>query len=145
VLAVHLLPFAYKVAPVFRIPETHDVLSGLFDPRLPKSDIDLVTLALLGSQIALFVLLPLSVSRYVFLVLFAFYRLAYNIGLGYVLRRQSEERWIIKLVRKHGLMDPERRPRVERWCRKQLTAKMGKHYNFHVCLMFIFFVPRNDH
>jgi phosphatidylethanolamine N-methyltransferase len=108
------------------------VLSGLFNPRLPKSHIDLVTLALLGSQIAAFAFLPLSVSRYFFLVLFAFYRLAYNVGLGYVLRRQSEDRWIVRLVKRQGWMDAERRPRVEKWCRSQLTAKMGKNYDFDV-------------
>ena len=81
---------------MFKIPQTHDMLSSLFDPRLPKSHIDILTLSLLALQVVLFVSLPLNVSRYFFMVYFAMWRLAYNAGLGYVLRQQSETKWIVR-------------------------------------------------
>ncbi|KAK4053652.1 phosphatidylethanolamine N-methyltransferase [Microbotryomycetes sp. JL221] len=132
---------------VFPIPQTHDMLSSLFDPRLPKSHIDILTLTLLGLQVVLFISLPLHISRAFFLVYFALWRLAYNAGLGYVLRRQSEHRWIVRTVQKHGWMDKAQRPRVHKWIAGELKAKMGKDYDFeavplefNVWIMFRHFV-----
>lgn len=117
---------------MFKIPQTHDMLSSLFDPRLPKSHIDILTLSLLALQVVLFVSLPLSVSRYFFMVYFAMWRLAYNAGLGYVLRQQSETKWIVRTVVRQGWMDEERRPKVYKWITSELSAKMGKDYDFKV-------------
>ncbi|KAM0786071.1 hypothetical protein ACM66B_006882 [Microbotryomycetes sp. NB124-2] len=132
---------------VFPIPQTHDMLSSLFDPRLPKSHIDILTLALLGLQVVLFATLPVAISRWFFLVYFAMWRLAYNAGLGYVLRRQSEHRWIVRTVERKGCMDKARRPRVHNWIAGELKAKMGKDYDFeavplefNVWIMFRHFV-----
>lgn len=150
---------------VFRIPQTHNMLSSLFDPRLPKSvstssppsgrylgggpqltrrdarraplspelqHIDILTLALLALQVILFCTLPLQVSRYFFLAYFAGWRLAYNCGLGYVLKQQSEHKWIVRTVIKHGWMDAEKRPQVYQWIASELKAKMGNDYAFEV-------------
>lgn len=106
------------------------MLSSLFDPRLPKSHVDILTLALLALQVVLFALLPLHVSRYFFLVYFAVWRLAYNAGLGYVLRKQSEQKWIVRTVIKRGWMDESRQPGVRHWIERELSAKMGKDYDF---------------
>ena len=95
-------------------------------------NIDVLTLALLGLQVVLFFALPLSTSRYFFLVYFAVWRLAYNCGLGYVLRKQSETKWIVKTVLKQGWMDSKRRPAVRNWIASELKAKMGKDYEFDV-------------
>lgn len=121
---------------MFRIPQTHDVLSSLFDPRLPKSHIDILTLALLGLQVVLFVSLPLSVSRWFFALYFAMWRLAYNAGLGYALRKQSETKWIVRTVVREGWMDSVKQPKVSKWIRSELSAKMGKDYAFDVRLSF---------
>ncbi|KAK4048562.1 phosphatidylethanolamine N-methyltransferase [Microbotryomycetes sp. JL201] len=132
---------------VFPIPQTHNMLSSLFDPRLPKSHIDILTLTLLGLQVVLFATLPIHVSRWFFLVYFAMWRLAYNAGLGYILRRQSERRWIVRTVDKKGWMDKQKRPRVHNWIAGELKAKMGKDYDFeavplefNVWIMFRHFV-----
>ncbi|GAA97238.1 uncharacterized protein L969DRAFT_84335 [Mixia osmundae IAM 14324] len=115
---------------VFAVPQTHDVLSGLFDPRIPKSHVDLVILACFGAQLALFSCLPLRVSRILFLFVFFFWRLSYNVGLGYLLKRQSETRWMIKQVKLHGWFDESRRPKTRSWIKSQLVVKMGKDYDF---------------
>ncbi|KAF8694385.1 Phosphatidylethanolamine N-methyltransferase, partial [Rhizoctonia solani] len=115
---------------IFRIPTTQDVLTSLFHPLHPKSHLDLVNLALLGGQILLFALLPRVFSRALFLVYFAFWRLAYDVGLGWVLTKQSKRRWIVKQVQVRGWLDNERRPKVYEWIRNELRNKMGTDYSF---------------
>ncbi|GAA5917984.1 hypothetical protein JCM6882_004881 [Rhodosporidiobolus microsporus] len=115
---------------LFKIPQTHNMISSLFDPRFPKSNIDILTLFLLGTQIILFVVLPRPVARWFFGLYFAFWRLAYDAGLGYVLRRQSESRWIVKNVAWHGWFDSARQPTTAGWVRSELKKKMGNDYDF---------------
>lgn len=116
---------------VFRVPTTHDVLT-LFNPAYPKSHIDLLNLALLGLQIFLFLYLPKSVSRIFFLVYFTLWRAAYDVGLGWVLTKQSKKKWIVREVQRLGWLDEKRRPAVRNWIKKQLAGKMGKDYSFDV-------------
>ncbi|CAE7101401.1 unnamed protein product, partial [Rhizoctonia solani] len=115
---------------IFRIPTTQDVLTSLFHPLHPKSHLDLVNLALLGGQILLFAVLPRAFSQALFLVYFAFWRLAYDVGLGWVLTKQSKRRWIVKQVQMRGWLDQERRPKVYEWIRNELRNKMGDDYSF---------------
>ncbi|TRM63145.1 phospholipid methyltransferase-domain-containing protein [Schizophyllum amplum] len=103
---------------VFRVPTTHDVLTALFHPAYPKSHLDILNLALLGSQILFF------------LVYFAFWRGAYDAGLGWVLTKQSKKKWIVREVQRRGWLDENRRPEVRNWIRAQLAGKMGKDYSF---------------
>lgn len=117
---------------VFRVPTTHDVLT-LFNPLYPKSHIDLLNLALLGFQIVLFFLLPRSASKVFFFLYFAFWRAAYDVGLGWVLTKQSKKKWIVKEVQRLGWLDEKRCPEIRNWIRKQLAGKMGKDYSFDVC------------
>ncbi|EPQ55966.1 hypothetical protein GLOTRDRAFT_76181 [Gloeophyllum trabeum ATCC 11539] len=117
---------------VFCVPTTHDVLT-LFHPAYPKSHFDLLNLALLGAQLLLFFLLPSYLRKPFFLVYFAFWRLAYDAGLGWVLTRQSKRRWIVKEVQRLGWLDEKRNPKMRDWIRKQLQGKMGQDYSFDVC------------
>ena len=119
---------------VFRVPTTHDVLTALFHPSYPKSHIDLLNLGLLGFQIVLFCLLSRSASKVVFLLYFAFWRAAYDVGLGWVLTKQSKKKWIVREIQRLGWLDEARRPGVRDWIRNQLAGKMGKDYSFDVCL-----------
>ncbi|KAF9262041.1 hypothetical protein L218DRAFT_960639 [Marasmius fiardii PR-910] len=114
---------------VFRVPVTHDVLT-LLNPTYPKSHIDILNLALLGSQIALFFILPRRVSQVFFLIYFTFWRAAYDAGLGWVLTKQSKKKWIVRQVQARGWLDEKRRPEVKNWIRAQLAGKMGKDYSF---------------
>ena len=126
---------------MFRVPTTHDVLT-LFDPRYPKSHIDLLNLGLLGLQVVLFLVLPLSSSHISFLFYFAFRRAAYDAGLGWVLTEQSKKKWIVKEVQRLGWLDETRRPTVRNWIRKQLARKMGKDYLFGVCAISLTILSR---
>ncbi|KAJ3491905.1 hypothetical protein NLI96_g367 [Meripilus lineatus] len=115
---------------VFRVPTTHDVLTALFHPSYPKSHIDLLNLGSLGFQIILFCLLPRNVSKVFFFLYFAFWRAAYDVGLGWVLTKQSKKKWIVREVQRLGWLDEDRRPAVRNWIRDQLAGKMGKDYSF---------------
>ena len=121
----------FILASVFRVPTTHDVLT-LFHPSYPKSHIDLLNLALLGLQLVLFCLLPRSTAQKFFFIYFAFWRAAYDVGLGWVLTKQSKKKWIVKEVQRLGWLDEQRKPEVRAWIRRQLAGKMGKDYSFDV-------------
>ncbi|KAG9308709.1 phospholipid methyltransferase-domain-containing protein [Chiua virens] len=114
---------------VFRVPTTHDVLT-LFHPAYPKSHLDALSLSLLCLQLVLFYVLPRPIAKVFFLIYFAFWRAAYDAGLGWVLTKQSKKKWIVREVQRLGWLDPERKPAMRRWIRNQLAGKMGKDYSF---------------
>lgn len=122
---------------VFRVPVTYDVLT-LFHPSYPKSHLDIFNLSLLGLQLVLFALLPQSVSRVFFVLYFAFWRAAYDAGLGWVLTQQSKKKWIVRQIQKLGWLDEKRCPKMRAWIRDQLKGKMGKDYSFDVRIFAIF-------
>ncbi|KAF8064345.1 phosphatidylethanolamine N-methyltransferase [Lyophyllum atratum] len=115
---------------VFRVPTTHDVLTTLFHPGYPKSHLDLLNLGLLGLQLVIFFLLPRHAAQVFFFFYFAFWRGAYDAGLGWVLTKQSKKKWIVREVHRLGWLDADRRPAVRNWIRDQLRGKMGKDYSF---------------
>ncbi|KAF6750342.1 phosphatidylethanolamine N-methyltransferase [Ephemerocybe angulata] len=119
-----------QVIAVFRVPTTHDVITTLLNPGYKKSHLDLLNLGLLGFQIALYLVLPRHVSQVFFFIYFAFWRAAYDAGLGWVLTKQSKKKWIVKEVQRRGWLNEESRPAVRNWIRKQLQDKMGKDYSF---------------
>ena len=107
-------------------------ITALFHPAYPKSHLDLLNLGLLGLQLVLFCVLPRHVAKPFFLVYFAFWRAAYDLGLGWVLTKQSKRKWIVREVQRLGWLDEKRRPAVRNWIRQQLAGKMGKDYSFDV-------------
>ena len=66
---------------------------------------ELLTLTVIGLQIAVFLLMPFS--KFYFLTVFVFFRIAYNGGLGWLLSQQSKSRYLVKLCEESGLFDPE--------------------------------------
>jgi phosphatidylethanolamine N-methyltransferase len=122
---------------VFKVPTTHDVLTALFHPYHPKSHLDLVNLALLTLQLVLFAFLPRTTAHAFFLLYFAFWRLSYDLGLGYVLTKQSKRQWIVKEIQRRGWLSSTSRPGVRNWIREQLRWKMGSDYSFDVRSMLL--------
>jgi phosphatidylethanolamine N-methyltransferase len=106
------------------------------NPNYPKSDFDILNLGLLGLQLVLYLLFSRRTAQLFFLFYFAFWRTAYDAGLGWVLTKQSKKKWIVKEVRRLGWLDEKRRPTVRSWIRKQLVGKMGNDYSFDVGLDF---------
>jgi phosphatidylethanolamine N-methyltransferase len=110
------------------------VLTTLFHPGYSKSHLDWFNLGLLGFQIVLYLVLPKKSAQIFFFLYFAFWRAAYDAGLGWVLTKQSKKKWIVRTVQHLGWLDAQRRPAVRNWIKKQLAGKMGSDYSFDVSI-----------
>ncbi|KAI8374871.1 phospholipid methyltransferase-domain-containing protein [Blakeslea trispora] len=109
---------------VFRVPVTQDMLQSLFNPKKPKSFFDLLILSVLIIKVTLLLVLPNNYSKYLFMGLFFFWRSAYNIGLGVLLKYQSDKHGLVKLYKQYGLDH-------NKWVERQLSLKMNPNdYNF---------------
>ncbi|KAJ1969000.1 phosphatidylethanolamine N-methyltransferase, partial [Dimargaris xerosporica] len=115
---------------LFQVPQTHDFITSLFSPWRGKTTFDYCTLAVILSQAALYLVLPLHVKRPLFIVLFLFWRLMYNGGLGYLLKLQSDRQQLVKWVRQWGWLDPKAHQPYYATLKRELAAKMSKDYDF---------------
>ncbi|KAF9428745.1 phosphatidylethanolamine N-methyltransferase [Podila epigama] len=115
---------------IFRVPTTTDMLSEVFNMSKKKSIFDIVTLAVMGVQIFLFFTLPTTVKRFLFLVLFIFWRAGYNAGLGYLLKLQSERRGLVAWAKEKGIFDKNSGNPWYDWLKTELSCKMGSDYDF---------------
>ncbi|KAF9135684.1 phosphatidylethanolamine N-methyltransferase [Mortierella sp. 14UC] len=115
---------------IFRVPVTKDMLSEIFDMSKKKSAFDILTLAVMAVQIFLFFTLPTSVKRWLFLVLFIFWRAGYNAGLGYLLKLQSERRGLVAWAKEKGIFDKKRGGAWYDWLNQELSCKMDSDYDF---------------
>lgn len=113
-------------------------MTALLHPSHPKSHLDILNLLLLALQLVLFCTTSGTLRKVFFFAYFAFWRAAYDAGLGYVLTKQSRRKWIVREVQRMGWLDGKRRPEVREWIRKQLVGKMGSDYSFDVGLFFLF-------
>ncbi|KAG5366461.1 Phosphatidylethanolamine N-methyltransferase [Yarrowia sp. B02] len=84
----------------FVVPETEDMLTNLFDPRITKSLSDIIIVSILAFFVSIFFIVPASFRVPTYLFLFAFWRLAYNGGIGWLLHNQSNyhklTKWAVK-------------------------------------------------
>ncbi|KAF9974907.1 phosphatidylethanolamine N-methyltransferase [Actinomortierella ambigua] len=115
---------------IFEVPATKDMLSEIFDLGKKKSAFDIMTLAVMGVQILLFFTLKTSIKRWLFLVLFIFWRASYNAGLGYLLKLQSERRGLVAWAREKGIFDKTRGGAWYDWLKEELSCKMQNDYDF---------------
>ncbi|KAJ1674249.1 phosphatidylethanolamine N-methyltransferase, partial [Spiromyces aspiralis] len=140
----------------FAVPKTHDMVSSLFNPTKPKSHFDWVILFTLSLHAIVYLTFP-AVWRWKFLLAsFAFWRIAYNGGLGLILKWQSERRGLVNWFIRNGLLKMHyedtgiadyndgddnngkgpapagsaSNPAVAKWLRQQLEVKMGPDYDF---------------
>ena len=86
----------------------------------------------------MFFTLSRTAARIFFLFYFAFWRAAYDVGLAWVLTKQSKRKWIVREVQRLGWLDEKRKPEMRQWIKRQLTGKMGKDYSFDVRQRCIF-------
>jgi phosphatidylethanolamine N-methyltransferase len=81
-----------------------------------------------------------------FLIYFAFWRGAYDFGFAWVLRKQSEKKWVVRLLKGWGWFDVTAEGEAgewARWWKRELEMKMGEGYvwedvpvEFNAWLMF---------
>lgn len=115
------------------------MVSNLLNPKQKKGVFDWITLGTMGIEIGLFFVLPVWAKRILFLFIFFFWRLAYNAGLGYLLKFQSDSRGLVRLAKKYQIFDRKANPTAYNWLQHQLSIKMGDDYDFAVKISFIVF------
>ncbi|KAL2754511.1 hypothetical protein ACRALDRAFT_2109944 [Sodiomyces alcalophilus JCM 7366] len=120
---------------VFTVPTTHDMVSQLLDPRQPKNLSDVLVLAMLASMIGAAYVLPWSLKRPVFALIFLFWRASYNIGIGYLLTIQSQHRrletWATRWkLFEHPDTGNQPRPWLYAMLKRELEAKIPVDYDF---------------
>ncbi|OCF30914.1 phosphatidylethanolamine N-methyltransferase [Kwoniella heveanensis BCC8398] len=135
---------------VFRVPATHSFLHTMLTTT-HRSSLTRATLFSLLAQPLLFYLLRNhnTIRSAFFLLYFAFWRGAYDWGFAWVLRKQSEKKWVVRLLKNRGWLDTDSDVGGEegkawaRWWKRELEMKMGEGYRwedvpdeFNAWLMF---------
>ncbi|KAI1175341.1 phosphatidylethanolamine N-methyltransferase [Nemania sp. FL0916] len=90
---------------VFVVPVTHDRIPQMLDPRQPKNLGDIIVLAVLGAHILALYSLPSPLNKYVFAAIYLFWRAAYNVGIGILLRWQSNDNKLVAWAQKWQLFE----------------------------------------
>ncbi|WVR09665.1 hypothetical protein IAU60_006740 [Kwoniella sp. DSM 27419] len=135
---------------IFRVPQTHSFLHTMLTTT-HRSSLTRVTLFSLLAQPVLFYLLRnhQTVRSIFFLLYFAFWRGAYDWGFAWVLRKQSEKKWVVRSLRNRGWLDVnsdvggEEGHAWAKWWKRELEMKMDDSYKwenvpgeFNAWLMF---------
>ncbi|KAJ5560974.1 hypothetical protein N7535_009171 [Penicillium sp. DV-2018c] len=120
---------------VFTVPQTHDMVSQLLSPSEPKNFGDLVVLILLAGHVFLLWALPAGAKVPVFAVLYLFWRLAYNGGIGWLLHNQSNHKTLLRWAEKTKVfVNPATgknpHPKLYNWIKRELETKIPKDYSF---------------
>ncbi|KAI1376941.1 phosphatidylethanolamine N-methyltransferase [Hypoxylon crocopeplum] len=124
-----------KNGTVFTVPTTHDMVSQLLDPREPKNLSDAIVLAVLAVHILAFYQLPGSVARPLFAVVYLFWRASYNLGIGILLRLQSNDNKLVAWAKKWKLFENPStgrnpRPWLYKLLKYELETKIPQDYEF---------------
>ncbi|ONH67007.1 Phosphatidylethanolamine N-methyltransferase [Cyberlindnera fabianii] len=89
---------------IFEVPETHDMVRSLFDPTLRKSYGEILIFVSLMTNFWIYKVLGTVENRTIgFICLYAFWRLCYNLGIGVVLYKQSNENMLVRFAKRKGL------------------------------------------
>lgn len=111
------------------------MVSTLLSPTTPKKAADVIILAALALQIALYFVLPESIRTPILVFVFLFWRAGYNFGLGYLLEVQSKYDQLVYWARKYGIFDAKKSPILYSYIRADIESKVQKEikdgdYNF---------------
>ena len=120
---------------VFTVPHTEDMVSQLFDPMQPKNASDIAIVTVLGSMCLLFWLLPQKWRISVFAVIFVFWRMCYNAGIGWLLHNQSHHKRLVAWARQSKIFeDPKNgnqpHPKMWKFLKREMEAKIPEDYKF---------------
>ncbi|KAI8633316.1 phosphatidylethanolamine N-methyltransferase [Xylariaceae sp. FL1651] len=120
---------------VFVVPTTHDRIPQMLDPRQPKNVSDIAVLAVLAAHILALYALPSPQRKYVFAVIYLFWRAAYNVGIGILLRWQSNDNTLVAWARKWQLFEPPStgknpRPWLYNLLKRETETEIHDDYDF---------------
>jgi phosphatidylethanolamine N-methyltransferase len=92
---------------------------------------DIIVLSIIATHFLFFWYLPSSVRVPTLCAIFLFWRLSYNVGIGYLLDIQSKKRRLITWAQKSGIFDESKNPIVYNLIKKEITAKVtSEDYDF---------------
>lgn len=111
------------------------MVSQLFDPREPKNLSDAIVVGVLALHILLAFALPADLKRPVMAVVFLFWRACYNVGIGVLLRQQSNQKRMVTWANHwklfvHPSTGHQPRPWLYNFLKKELEAKIPEDYKF---------------
>ncbi|KAK3721048.1 phosphatidylethanolamine N-methyltransferase [Vermiconidia calcicola] len=120
---------------VFTVPHTEDMVSQLFDPMQPKNASDTFIVTVLGSMCGLFWLLPQKWRIPIFAVIFVFWRLCYNAGIGWLLHNQSHHKRIVAWTKQSKIFENPKtgnqpHPTLWKFLKREMEAKIPEDYKF---------------
>lgn len=120
---------------VFTVPETHDMVTQLFSPTDPKNFSDVLVLTLLAGLVFLLWALPQHVAVPTFACIFIFWRTSYNLGIGVLLKIQSNQRRLVRWAVHYKLFEnpatgKNPRPWLYKLLKRELETKIPKDYKF---------------
>ncbi|OMJ17185.1 Phosphatidylethanolamine N-methyltransferase, partial [Smittium culicis] len=123
----------------FVVPKTTSMISSLFSPDFSKKNaFDYFTLSILLSLVYVFLCYSGNKRHLILGFSFAFWRLSYNLGLGYLLRWQSQRQGLVTLWKRYIIKQKGKEGKLGEWIRAQLEGKMGPDYDFYVKQWLIF-------
>jgi phosphatidylethanolamine N-methyltransferase len=103
------------------------MVSQLLDPRQPHNLSDGIVVAVNVFLMAVMYMLPNVARQPVFAIIFLFWRGCYNIGIGWLLHKQSNSRLLTSWAEKsHVFEDPNDTPTSRPWLHDLLKAELEK-------------------
>lgn len=132
----------------FEVPETHDMVRSLFDPTLRKSYGEIIICLCLASNFLIYRWLETIDATIIgFIVLYGFWRLAYNFGIGVILYYQSNHNTLVEFAKRNSLFQSSTSTVLQKLADLEIRSKMGKDYDpgtypveFNTWLLFRQFV-----
>lgn len=111
------------------------MVTQLLDPREPKNLSDVAVLAIIALHFLAAYYLPWGVKRPLFAAIFMFWRLAYNVGIGYLLTIQSKYKLLVTWAKRWKLFEnpatgKNPRPWLYNLLKKELETKIPQDYKF---------------
>ena len=111
------------------------MVSQLLSPSQPKNISDLVVLATLGILIIGCYLAPSNVRIPLYAIIFLFWRVCYNVGIGYLLHIQSKHRRLVAWAKNSKIfINPDTglnpHPRLYQILRQEMETKIPQEYQF---------------
>jgi phosphatidylethanolamine N-methyltransferase len=119
------------------VPQTHSFVHTLLHTFTRSSLTRWTTFSLVAQPILFFLLAGYPTLRSAFfLIYFAFWRAAYDFGFAWILRQQSERKYVVRTLREWGWLDVDSTTGGEegrswaRWWKRELEMKMGEGYTW---------------
>lgn len=121
-------------------PVTHDMVRSLFDPTIKKSFFEIIVLTILISNFILayflYIKLGVNFTKKFYILQYIFWRLSYNVGIGFILHYQSHYESLTNYAKRNKLFDKKNQfnSNLARLLQFQLKSKLNKNEQNNIYL-----------